>query len=183
MPQASQKSAALLLTVFVCLTAVPVCGQEFYKDVLPIFTENCIGCHATIVKMGSLDLETPEGIRTGGNKGTILVPGNSAESRLYLMVAGKTPPFMPLNGKTLALGEIETIQKWIDAGAKFGEPVAVRKAGIPDIKPKVPVKSQIGSLAYRPDGKLIALGVYKEVRLADSTGKIIGALTGHADQV
>src|SRR5205814_6787002 len=49
--------------------------------------------------------------------------------------------------------------------------------------PKVPVKPQIGALAYRPDGKLMALGTYKEVRLADAAGKVVGALTGHAEQV
>ncbi len=159
-------------------------AQEFSKDIAPIFAENCIGCHASNVKMGSLDLDTMEGIRTGGNNGTILVPGNSAESRLYLMVAGKAKPFMPLSGKSLATGEIEIIRKWIDAGAKAGEPVRVSSLNkTPEIAPKVPVNPQIGALAYRPDGKVIALGTYKEVRLADPAGKIVGTLTGHAEQV
>src|SRR5438552_1524270 len=161
-------------------------AKEFSKDIAPIFAANCIGCHAANVKMGSLDLDTMEGIKTGGNHGTILVPGNSAESRLYLMVAGKLAPAMPLSGKSLAAGEIETIRKWIDAGAKAGEPIQVSKlntAGTPNIKPRVAVKPQIGAIAYRPDGKLLALGTYKEVRLADPSGKITGALTGHTEQV
>jgi WD40 repeat protein len=164
--------------------AVALRAQEFSKDIAPIFAENCIGCHASNVKMGSLDLDTMEGIRTGGNNGTVLVPGNSAESRLYLMVAGKAKPFMPLSGKSLAAGDIETIRKWIDSGAKAGDPVHVSSLNkTPDIKPKADVHSQIGSLAYRPDGKLLALGAYKEVRLADSAGKIVATLPGHAEQV
>src|SRR6266851_6415622 len=154
-------------------------AQEFSKDVAPIFAANCIGCHASNVKMGSLDLDTMEGIKTGGNHGTVIVPGNSAESRLYLMVAGKLSPFMPLSGKSLAAGEIEIIKKWIDAGAKPGEPIQVSKlntAGTPNVKPRFPVKPQIGAIAYRADGKLMALGSYKEVRLADSAGKTIGVL-------
>src|SRR5260370_5178643 len=164
--------------------AVGLHAQEFSKDIAPSFAENCIGCNASNVKMGILDLDTMEGIRNGGNNGTILVPGTSAESRLYLMVAGKAKPFMPLSGKSLATGEIEIIRKWIDAGAKAGEPVRVSSLNkTPEIAPKVPVNPQIGALAYRPDGKVIALGTYKEVRLADPAGKIVGTLTGHAEQV
>src|SRR4051794_34756580 len=157
------------VALFATLVLLPTAllAQEFSKDIAPIFAANCIGCHAANVKLGSLDLDTMEGIRTGGNHGTILVPGKAEESRLYLMVAGKALPAMPLSGKALAAGGIEPIRKWIDGGAKAGEPVQVRKlnaAKIPDIKPRVAVKPQIGALAYRPDGKLLALGSYKEVR-------------------
>ena len=166
------------------LLAVLLPAQEFSKDIAPIFAENCIGCHASNVKMGGLDLDTMEGIKAGGKHGPALVAGNSAESRLYLMVVGKMKPAMPLSGKPLATGEIETIRKWIDSGAKAGEPIQVSKLNVtPEIKPKVVVKAQIGSLAYRRDGKLLALGTYKEVRLVDSSGKIVGALPGHAEQV
>ncbi len=160
--------------------------RTFSKDIAPIISENCIGCHASTVKMGGLDLDTMEGIQQGGNHGPVLVPGNSAESRLYRMVAGKMSPAMPLSGKPLAAGEIDTIKKWIDDGVKPGEPIQVSKLNstkIPDIKPKFAVKAQIGAIAYRPDGKLIALGTYKEVRLADPAGKIVGALPGHAEQI
>jgi WD40 repeat protein len=161
-------------------------AQDFAKDIAPILAANCIGCHASKVKMGGLDLDTIEGVRAGGKKGAVLTPGKSAESRLYLMVAGKLAPLMPMSGKPLAAGEIETIKSWIDAGAKAGAPVKVSNltaAAIPDIKPAANVKAQIGALAYRPDGALIALGTYREARLADSSGKIIGSLTGHAEQV
>src|SRR5258706_13768576 len=98
---------SLRVTAF-ALLAVSLHAQEFSKDVAPIFAANCIGCHAANVKMGSLDLDTMEGIRTGGNHGTILVPGNSAESRVYLMGACKMSPALPISGKSLAAGEIET---------------------------------------------------------------------------
>src|SRR5260221_1578225 len=176
---------SLRVTAF-ALLAVNLHAQEFSKDIAPIFAAYCIGCHAANLKMGSLGLDTMEGIKPGGKHVTILVPGNSAESRLSLMVAGKASPAMPLSGKSLAVGEIETIRKWIDAGAQAGPPIQVstlNPTAVPDIKPKVAVKPQIGAIAYRPDGKLMALGTYKEVRLADPAGKIVGALTGHKEQV
>ena len=136
--------------------------------------------------MGGLDLDTMEGIKAGGNHGTVLAPGKSEESRLYLMVAGRMSPFMPLSGKSLPAGEIETIKKWIDAGAPAGAAVNVSKlvkVETPKMAPRGPVKAQIGALAWRPDGKLLALGVFREVRLADAAGKTVATLAGHADQV
>jgi len=148
-------------------------APSFSKDIAPIFAAHCIGCHAGNVKMGSLDLDTHESLLKGGTHGAVIVPGKSAESRLYLMVAGKMSPAMPLSGKYLAAGEIETIRKWIDAGAKPpapGEATSISqlaKPVVPDIKPKAPVKPEIAALAWRPDGKLIALGMFQEVRLSD----------------
>ena len=81
------------------------------------------------------------------------------------MITGKLTPAMPLTGKKLADGEIETIRKWIDAGAKppaAGEIVAKRAPVIPEVKPLVAVKPLIGALAYRPDGKLLALAEFKK---------------------
>src|SRR5215207_6051258 len=45
-------------------------------------------------------------------------------------------------------------------------------------------KSQIFSLAYSPDGGLLALGGYKDVVLLDAgTRKPLATLTGHAETV
>ncbi len=176
----------MLLPYFCLLTCFSLHAQDFAKDVAPIFAANCIGCHSGSAKMGGLDLDTAESINKGGNHGKAFVPGKSDESRLFLMIAGKLNPQMPLSAKPLAAGEVDAIRRWIDAGAKPGEPVVVsqlNKASVPDLKPRTAVKPQIGALAYRPDGKLLALGAYKEVRLADAAGKILGALTGHAEAV
>src|ERR1700686_1897469 len=111
--------------------------------------------------MANLDLDTLDSIKKGGNHGPVLVPGNSAESRLYLMISGRMSPAMPLSGKPLAAGEIDTIKKWIDAGAKPGEPIQVSKVNptkIPDIKPKFAVKAEICAIASLLDGKLLCVG-------------------------
>jgi WD40 repeat protein len=155
-------------------------APSFAKDVAPIFAANCAGCHSASTKMGKLNLESPDDLKR------VIVPGKSSESRLFLLITGKTQPSMPLGGKPLADGEIDAIRRWIDAGApppKPGEAMPVSQA-IPDIKPRVPVKAEIGSLAWRPDGKMLALGLYKEVRLTDSEGKkTLATLSGHAEQV
>jgi hypothetical protein len=164
-------------------------GQDapaFVKDVLPIFEANCSGCHSAMAKMGSLDLASYEGTMKGGNHGTIVVPGKSAESRLYLMIAGKMAPAMPLSGKSLAAGDIETIRRWIDAGAKPpapGEAAAAKKPAAPPLHASPSAKPEIAALSYSPKGDLMALGAYREVRLADTAGKTIATLQGHAEKV
>jgi WD40 repeat protein len=138
--------------------------------------------------MGGLDLANWSGLQKGGNKGEILVPGKSSESRLYLMITGEVQPAMPMGGQRLAAGDLETIKRWIDAGAKGpapGEaPATVQQAAVPDIKPRVAPKPQIFSLAYSPDGKWIAAGGFKEIRLIDAASRQVSAtLTGHAEAV
>jgi WD40 repeat protein len=45
------------------------------------------------------------------------------------------------------------------------------------------VAPQIGALAYSPDGKLIAMGTFQEVRLTDASGTAVATLKGHIEQV
>ncbi|MDQ6707706.1 MAG: hypothetical protein M3Z85_17230 [Acidobacteriota bacterium] len=160
---------------------------SYSKDVLPIFEANCFGCHGAAAKMSKLDLSTFEGLSKGGSHGPVIVPGKSADSRLYLLISGKAAPRMPMSGAPLAAGEIEIVKNWIDSGAKPpapGEITKSRKPAIPDIQPKTPVHAQIGALAYSPDGKVLALGTFQEVRLADPmTGATIATLKGHEGEV
>ena len=184
------RSAVLVAGGALFYFAMQVCADDassFAKDVAPIFAANCAGCHAGNVAMGTLDLDTYAGVQKGGHSGPVIVPGKSGESLLYLRITGAVQPAMPLGGKKLADGEIEIIRKWIDAGATPpapGEAVAKRGPAIPDIQPRTPVKPLIGALAYRPDGKLLALGTFQEVRLVEpETGKAVGILPGEAEDV
>lgn len=136
-------------------------APSFEGDILPLFAKHCNGCHAKAVTMGSLDLETYEGIRKGGNHGTIVVPGKPKESRLYTMLTGEAKPAMPMDGKVLAPQQIAMVASWIAAGA----------AG--------PAKNQVYSLAWLPEGKGVMLGGFRQVTFND--GK--PAWTGFSDAV
>src|SRR5713101_10171110 len=108
--------------ILACASSNAQDAPSFAKDVAPIFAANCAGCHGANVRMGSLSLDSYEGVEKGGNHGKIIESGKSVESRLFLMIAGKLAPAMPLGGKSLAEGDIEVIRKWIDAGAKAPTP-------------------------------------------------------------
>jgi dipeptidyl aminopeptidase/acylaminoacyl peptidase len=160
---------------------------SYTKDIVPLFEARCYGCHAELVKMGSLNLSTYDSLMQGGTHGPVLVRGKRHESRLYLSLIGKVSPLMPMDGTRLTEAQIDLIGRWIDAGAVNDSPAGVpanHRDAIPDIKPRVPVKPQIFSMAWRPDGRAIALGGYKEVRIVDpKSGRTTTTLTGHADAI
>ena len=169
----------ILSSVFLLAAA----DVSYTTEIFPILRDNCLACHSAAGKAGGLLMESYESLMKGGANGLSIIPGKSAESRMVLMLQGKILPQMPMGGK-LAPDHIATLINWIDGGAPGGPTPAAGAPKIPDVKPRVPVKAEIGSLAYSPDGKLLAVGSYKQVELLDaSTGKRVATLSGHADVV
>ena len=178
----------ILLSLVLAATA---CAQSYVQDVYPIWEKHCLGCHASGTKMGSLDIETWEGLQRGGNHGTILVPGDAKASRLYTMLIGEAKPAMPMDGQVLSAGEIEVVRKWIANGAAPPTAAEVamlqRKAAGEEATPapvETKAKPQIFSLAWRPNRNEVALGRFQSVDLIDSSSQQVRAtLTGHAEVV
>lgn len=88
----------------------------FAASVAPIIQERCATCHIEDSK-GGLSLDSLENALAGGKKGPDIIPGDSASSPLYLMVAGQAEKRMPPKGEPLSDEQIATIKQWIDAGA------------------------------------------------------------------
>lgn len=137
--------------------------------------------------MGGLLLDSFDGLARGGTRGPAVVAGNSERSPLYLMVSGRMEPRMPFSADPLGPAEIDLVRRWIEAGApgpSLGSgPVATAASGrLPRIEPAVPVKPQIFSLAFHPEGRLLAAGRHGGVSLANAgTGREIAFLDGLPD--
>jgi hypothetical protein len=109
-------------------------GVTFDKDIKPLFEASCVQCHGAQKPKGLLRLDTLQGVLKGGEEGKVLVPGDSAKSKLVVAVSGLNPKFMmppkpregraPAGGqqrppaKPLTAEEVGLVRAWIDQGAK-----------------------------------------------------------------
>lgn len=99
----------------------PAASPEFYTtQVQPILQANCYRCHGGMNHRGGLSLQTRAGMLKGGHDGTVLVPGDPANSLLVRLIRHEGPaddPMpMPPHGK-LSDADIATVTAWVKAGA------------------------------------------------------------------
>src|SRR5262245_28525498 len=86
-----------------------------FADITRIFQAKCIKCHGDTVRKADLDLRTPAGLLKGGESGKTVVPGKPDESLLYEKVHSGAMP--PKKEDRLSTAEVDTIRRWIAAGA------------------------------------------------------------------
>lgn len=149
-----------------------------------ILARECYSCHNQVKREGALSLHTYQTLMKGGNNGPPLVPGNSGESRMIQMVEGLLEPIMPEDG-FLDDQDIEALRAWVDAGAPpwQGDLGRMRLERLPDIRPTETVRAEVASLAFHPQGTMVAAGSYEEIRLLRPGGGVDARLTGLAETV
>jgi hypothetical protein len=110
----------ILGTALICSHVAIAADLDFARDIQPIFVESCIRCHGADHFESELRLDSLVALRRGGNSGPAIVPGRSDESVLLKkIVTDDRGEAMPPDGEgtPLTANQIETIRKWIDAGA------------------------------------------------------------------
>lgn len=162
---------------------------SFSKEIVPILRDNCSKCHNQRQPAGGFSVSTLADIQKGGKSGKILA-ATSAESKIIKLIDGPKPIMPP--GQPLKKPEVDRIKAWIDGGAKADVPptqILITESAIPIVKVpkivvKVPALPQAAALAWSKDGKILAIGTYKVVRLVDPTnGNTIRELKDHADVI
>jgi WD40 repeat protein len=180
---------ARLLTVpilaLLSMTGTVAAQQQpsYAKQVKPFLARYCLECHSGDDPQGGLNMESFKTLMEGGGRGAAIVPGNPDKSPLVLQVEGKSKPFMPpKKAKQPKKEEIGILRAWVAGGAK--DDSSNIASTIPDIKPRVPPTAPVSALAYRPDGKQLAAGGYKEAALADpNSGEVVGKLPSQTGKV
>jgi len=111
----------------------------FQLDIQPILNEHCASCHGGVKKEGGFSVISRELLLAETDSGDpAMVPGDADTSGLIQRVISDDPDErMPLEKPPLAPKEIETLRRWIDAGAPWPvhwsyAPVAKREPATSD---------------------------------------------------
>jgi ankyrin repeat protein len=142
----------LLLTVFLQLgllsglqaqstTKLPPVAKlkiDYNQHIKPILAANCFGCHGQAQQQSGLRLDLRQNALRGGDYGSVIVPGNSAESKMILRLTGSDAGLqMPPTG-ALDPELIGVLRAWIDQGAdmpgRASEEIKERKPTDPKVQ-------------------------------------------------
>jgi hypothetical protein len=93
------------------VTVGGVTTVSFAQDILPIFQQNCLGCHGGIANMWLTDYDR---VILPSHNGATIYPGDPDSSPLYRYVRDG---LMPANADPLPRAQIELIRQWILEGA------------------------------------------------------------------
>jgi WD40 repeat protein/mono/diheme cytochrome c family protein len=180
--------AALLVPYAIAADPPPPDGLiSYYRDVRPIFQQHCQGCHQPAKAGGAYVMTDFAAMLKAGESGqAAVVPGQPDKSFLIELVTAKDGQAeMPQKGDPLKPAQVEVIARWIKEGAKDDTPMSARTtlvdANHPPVYHAPPV---VTSLAYSPDGTLLAVTGYHEILLHKSDGSgLAGRLVGMSERV
>ncbi len=153
---------------------------SYFHDVRPLLASQCVACHKPDKTKGELDMTTYASLLKGGKHGSSVVPGDPDKSKLIEMISGDEPD-MPKDADPLKAEQVSLVTRWVKEGAKDDTPAPGTTHVDPPVYAAPPV---ITSLAFSPDGTLLAVSGYHEILLHKSDGSgLIARLTGEAPRI
>jgi hypothetical protein len=161
------------LVVLLSLAPVALSQEKvisYRRDVAPILKRHCTSCHTKNDAQGELNMDTVKQLAAGGSKGPAYKPGKPEESLVIQMVTGAKKPMMPHKQPPLSVVKIQTLRQWILTGAKDDSlPVTAVETFV--LPKSYKVAPPVTSVAFSPDGKLLAAACRSEVVVLSTDGK------------
>ena len=176
----SRGAATLLATVAMSSIAQ---GQQkpvsFWKEIRPLLTAQCAGCHQPSKAGGKVILTSYATILAGGKvvdgqAEPIVVAGKPDESKLLEVLLPRPganpgdaakPPRMPKGRAPLSDAQVALLSRWIAEGVHDDTPAAAAEQFTQDHPPLYHQQPVLTALDFSPDGKLLAVSGYHEVLL------------------
>lgn len=163
-------AGATILAVAPCFSAdefslpEPVAGPvRFLEDIEPLLASRCQACHGAQQQMNGLRLDRRAEALRGSYAGPVILPGDSARSKLVLMVAGAVDgKVMPPAGEPLTAREVGMLRAWIDQGADWPEPAVAERA-----------RPALDHWAFRPIQRPAPPGVAGEAWVRNSIDRFV----------
>lgn len=98
----------------------PADAVDFTRDVMPIITRTCVECHGPDKVKARLRMDSVEGLQKGGKSGALVKAGDPENSLMLRRVLGLDgEDQMPLDKDPLTEKQIDTLRRWIAAGANY----------------------------------------------------------------
>jgi WD40 repeat protein len=159
------RSITLPLAMLLVLARPAFPAPSFERDIHPILQQNCQGCHSAIEKKakGGLSMDTKEELLKGGDEGGFIVAGKPDASLLIKMVSGDKPQ-MPKKQAPLTAAQVTLLRDWIAGGAAIDAWPSQTKLNVV-IPQEYAFAPAVSSVAWSPDGKLIAAACRSEIVL------------------
>ena len=159
---------------------------SYDKQVRPIFQAHCQGCHQPAKAGGGYVMTSFDRLLKGGEaEGEAVVAGKPDESALLTLVTahdGKAE--MPRNAPPLGEADVETIKTWIAQGAVDDTPAGAGSKIDAEHPPEYTRPPVVPSLAFSPDGSLLAVAGFHEILLWKADGsELVARLVGLSERV
>jgi mono/diheme cytochrome c family protein len=160
---------------------------SYYREVRPLFQQHCQGCHQPAKPQGGYVMTGHADLfKKGDQDRPNVVAGRPEQSFLLEQIHGLPgqKPAMPKGKDRLPGRDVELVRRWIAQGARDDTPPVAKDAVDADHPPAYALPPVIPSVAYSPDGKLLAVSGFHEVLLhhADGSG-LVARLVGLSERV
>ncbi|NSL85399.1 DUF1553 domain-containing protein [Chitinophaga sp. Mgbs1] len=112
---------------------------DFSSEVKPILNKHCISCHGGVKQSGGFSvLFREEALGNTKSGKPAIIPGHPDQSEFIRRLTCKDPKErMPQKGERLSAADVETLTRWVEQGAEWGEHwayVPLKPVQAPDIK-------------------------------------------------